>query len=56
VLTGLPVLMFLLLTAINSEYMHPLYHTTTGQFLLVLAAVMVIAGGTLIKRIVDIKV
>jgi tight adherence protein B len=56
VLTGLPVLMFLLLTAINSEYMHPLYHTTTGQVLLVLAAIMVIAGGTLIKRIVDIKV
>jgi tight adherence protein B len=56
VLTGIPVLLLLLLTAINPAYMHPLYSTPIGRALLFLATAMVIAGSLVIKRIVTIKV
>ena len=36
--------------------MHPLFHTTLGQLLLVAAALMVALGSWVIGKIVDIKV
>jgi Flp pilus assembly protein TadB len=36
--------------------MKPLYHSTVGQLLIVLAACMVATGSWIIKRIVDIRV
>jgi tight adherence protein B len=56
VLTALPVVLLGAMTIINAEYVRPLYTTSLGQVLLAMAAVMVIAGSVVIKRIVDIKV
>jgi tight adherence protein B len=56
VLTGIPVVLLLLLTSINPAYMRPLYTTAIGKALLTLAAVMVVSGSLVIKRIVNIKV
>ena len=56
VVSGLPVALLLAITAINPEYMKPLYVTPLGRGLLVLAALMVVSGSLVIKRIVDIKV
>jgi tight adherence protein B len=56
VLTGIPIVLLLLLTSISPAYMHPLYSTAIGKALLLAAAVMVIAGSLVIKRIVNIKV
>jgi tight adherence protein B len=56
VLTGIPVGLLLLLTAINPKYMDPLYSTPVGKALLTMATVMVVAGSLAIKRIVNIKV
>jgi Flp pilus assembly protein TadB len=36
--------------------MSPLFKTTTGHVLIVIAAVMVVSGSLIIKKIVDIKV
>jgi tight adherence protein B len=56
VLTGIPVVLLLLLTSINPTYMHPLYVTPIGKTLLTVAALMVVSGSLVIKRIVNIKV
>ena len=56
VLTVLPIGIAILLTLISPTYMHPLFHTTVGQLLLVAAALMVALGSWLIGRIVDIEV
>lgn len=56
VLTGIPVFLLVILTAINPSYMNPLYTTAIGRVLLVVCAVMITAGSLVIKRIVDIKV
>jgi tight adherence protein B len=56
VLSILPVALLALLTLINPSYMSPLYHTTTGEVLLVMAAILVVSGSVIIQRIVDIKV
>ena len=36
--------------------MHPLFHTTLGQILLVVAAIMVALGSWVIGKIVDIRI
>lgn len=56
VVSALPVALLAIITAINPEYMQPLYVTPIGRCLLVVAGMMVIAGSLIIKRLVDIKV
>jgi tight adherence protein B len=56
IVSFLPVGLLALITLINPEYMAPLYTNTVGRVLLALAAVMVISGSLVIRRIVDIKV
>jgi tight adherence protein B len=56
VVSGLPVALLAAITAINPDYMEPLFVTPLGRGLLLLAAVMVVSGSLVIKRIVDIKV
>jgi tight adherence protein B len=56
VVSALPVVLLALITAINPEYMAPLYDEPIGRVLLVAAGVMVVSGSLVIKRIVDIKV
>jgi tight adherence protein B len=55
VVTFLPVGLMLILTALNPGYMSPLFTHTVGRGLLVLAAIMVVAGSLAIKKIVDIE-
>jgi tight adherence protein B len=52
----LPVALLLLLSVINPHYLHPLVAHTAGKALLVFAAVLVVSGSYVIKKIVDIKV
>jgi tight adherence protein B len=52
----LPVALALILSFLNPAYMSPLFKTTTGHVLIVIAAVMVVSGSLIIKKIVDIKV
>jgi tight adherence protein B len=56
IVSFLPVGLLILITLINPEYMEPLYTNTLGRVLLALAAVMVVAGSLVIRRIVNIKV
>ena len=56
ILTLLPVFLAAVISLLNPGYMQPLFGTTPGKFLVVLAVVMVVAGSLVIKRIVNIKV
>jgi tight adherence protein B len=56
IVSFLPVGLLALITVINPEYMEPLYTNTLGRVLLAFAAVMVIAGSLVIRKIVNIKV
>jgi tight adherence protein B len=55
VVSVLPVALVGAITLINKEYMKPLFETGTGQFLLLLGAVLSLLGSLFIKRIVDIR-
>ena len=56
VLTLLPIALALVLTLLSGSYMHPLFHTSLGQILLVDRRVMVALGSWVIGKIVDIKI
>ena len=56
VVSLLPVFLIVAITLLNPEYMEPLYSHPVGRVLLVIAAVMVVTGSIVIKRIVSIKV
>jgi tight adherence protein B len=56
VVTALPIGLLLFITAISPAYMRPLYEEPLGRVFLVVAAVMLLAGSLVIKKIVDIKV
>jgi tight adherence protein B len=56
VLTTLPVLLLIAISLINPHYVHPLFHTTAGTMCLVVAVLMILTGGFLIKRIITIEV
>ena len=45
-----------MITLLNADYMKPLFTEPLGRVLLVVAALMVIAGSQVIKKIIDIKV
>ena len=55
VLCGLPFFMAGILTVINANYMAPLYHTSAGHKLIMLALVMMLIGSLLLKKIVSFK-
>ena len=56
VVSALPPLLMLVLSAINPTYMAPLLHTAAGRMVLFVCALMVFAGSYVIKRIVNIPV
>jgi tight adherence protein B len=56
VVSCLPAGLLTIITLINPDYVAPLYATSFGRMALVVAAVMVVCGSLVIKRIVDIKV
>jgi tight adherence protein B len=56
IVSALPVGLLLVISVINPAYTTPLFTTTGGRILLIFAAVMVVSGSLVIKRIVNIKV
>jgi tight adherence protein B len=56
VVSALPVGLLLVISLLNPEYMKPLFTHTSGKIMLTFAAVMIVAGSLVIKKIVDIKV
>jgi tight adherence protein B len=56
VVSLLPVGLLFAISALNPSYMAPLFDKPIGRLLLVMAAVLVVSGSLVIKRIVDIKV
>lgn len=52
----LPVALLLVISVINPAYMKPLVNRPAGQLMLVGAALMVITGSLVIKRIVNIRI
>jgi tight adherence protein B len=56
IVSFLPVGLLLIILLLNRNYIDPLFAETSGRFLLGLAAVMIVAGSLVIRRIVDIKV
>lgn len=55
VLVGVPFFMLGTITLLSGEYMAPLYHTATGQKLLVLGLVMISVGSLMLRKIVSFK-
>jgi tight adherence protein B len=56
VVSLLPVALILAILVLSPGYLKPLFAHTSGRVLFVFAAVLVISGSLVIKRIVDIKV
>ncbi|MGH2844287.1 MAG: type II secretion system F family protein [Solirubrobacteraceae bacterium] len=56
VLSLMPIGLLVLISLINPQYVHPLFHTTMGLIGLGVAVVLVVVGTVAIRKIVDIKV
>lgn len=56
ILSMLPVFMLIFISIINPSYVHPLFHSTVGLIALGIAIGLVVAGGLVIKKIIEIKV
>jgi tight adherence protein B len=56
ILSSLPIAAGLMLWALQPNAIVPLFESSTGQVLLVIAAVLVVIGSLIIQKIVDIKV
>ena len=56
VVSGLPLVLIGAIALLNPGYLKPLFEHTSGRIMVVFAALLVISGSYVIKRIVDIKV
>jgi tight adherence protein B len=56
VVSALPVVLALLITVINPTYLDPLFKTSAGHAMLVVAVVLLVMGSLVIKKIVNIEV
>jgi tight adherence protein B len=52
----LPVLLLVVITLVNPSYMRVLYANTGGRIALAVAAMLVVSGSLVIKRIINIKI
>ena len=55
VLVGVPFFMLGTITLLSPEYMDPLYHSSTGNKLLILGSVMIVFGSLMLRKIVSFK-
>jgi tight adherence protein B len=55
ILSCLPLGLLLIISLLNPGYERPMFHTTVGVILLIVAAVMTLAGGYAIRKIVTIE-
>jgi tight adherence protein B len=56
VLSLMPVGLLILISIINPAYVHPMFHSTTGLIGLGIGGALIVSGGLVIRRIVDIEV
>jgi tight adherence protein B len=56
ILTALPIALIFAISAINPEYMKPLWEEDFGRLLLAIGIAGIVIGSYLLKRLVDIKV
>lgn len=56
IVTALPVVLALMISVINPNYLDPLFQTSAGHFMLVVAVILLVSGSLVIKKIVNIKV
>jgi len=54
-LIGLPFFLALAISVLNSGYLSPLVHTSSGHLLLMLGVAMMVVGSVIIKKIVSFK-
>ena len=55
VLTGLPIVAAFLLTLVNPSYMSPLWHTSSGHILALVALTMVLCGSLVLRRVGTVR-
>lgn len=56
ILSMLPVVMLIFISMINPTYVHPLFHSAVGLIALGVAMGLVVLGGLVIRKIIEIKV
>src|SRR5438309_1010363 len=56
ILCGLPILIILILAALNPDYMTPLLHEQRGHYVLAAAAILQFLGIVTIRKILDIRI
>ena len=56
ILAGLPFFMFVLLNLVNPEYMKVLLTDPVGQKMIYLGVILMVTGGWVIRRVIDIRV
>jgi tight adherence protein B len=56
ILAMLPVGLLLFISTMNPTYVHPLFHTTEGLIALGVGLALVVAGGLVIRKIIQIKI
>lgn len=56
ILAGLPFIMFVLLNIVNPAYMRILYTDPAGRMLIYVGVVLMVVGGWVIRKVIDIKV
>lgn len=56
IVSFMPLVLVVLILAINPKFLEPLFHTGIGVAAVIVATIMVILGSLVIKRIVEIKV
>jgi tight adherence protein B len=54
-LVGLPFFLGFVATIVNADYMHPLYHTSTGHKLIFIGLAMMAFGSLILRKIVSFK-
>ena len=56
VVSAIPIALLIIISVVNPDYVEPLYTTTLGNFMLVVAGILIVSGSLVIKKIVDFKV
>jgi tight adherence protein B len=56
VLSVMPIGLLMVISIVNPKYMHPMFHSTTGLIALGIAIALVISGGLVIRKIIQINV
>lgn len=56
ILSGMPVFLLMFISLVNPKYVHPLFHSTPGLIALGAALGLVVSGGLVMRKIINIEV